>query len=1116
MQTYTSLRALHLYRALALGFLCLPAYTQGIISTVAGTGTAGFSGDGGSATSAQLNEPGGVDVDPAGNLYIADFLNNRVRKVTPGGVITTIAGTGTAGFSGDGGNATAAQLSFPSAVEVGTDGYIYIADTSNHRIRRIAPNGIITTLAGIGTGGFSGDGGTAITAELWFPLGVTRDAAGNVYVADTFNNRIRKINPGGIISTVAGNGSETYGGDGGQATSASLRQPSSMVVDTAGNLLIADRLNHRIRKVATNGIITTIAGNGTGGFSADGGSATAAALFYPSDIALDLYGNIFIADQGNNRIRKVTPGGIISTVAGNGTTGSGGDGGSATAAQLNIPVGVAVDGSTFIYVVDSLNYKIRRIKIPGIAAPAVVSGTPTNPTGSPQTFTFTSRDTDGISNLYRIYFLINDTTFISQNTCHGFYDRQSNALYLYNDSLSALSGPLTPGNAGTLQNNQCTINGSTSSVATAGGTDLILNLTFSLSSSYSGLAKGIFLWARDNDNNDTGWVRTGTWGSTTPQQPPTLVSGTPASPNGSPQVFTFIARDANGYADINRLYFQVYSSPTVPANSCHGFYDRATNAFYLYNDAVTAFSGPLTPGSSGTLQNSQCMINGAASTPVSGSGTDLTVTISISLLGSYGMGQQKVFVWVTDSANTGTGWIQTSSWGIPIPPQPPFVVSGIPTSTSGSSQVFTFTVRDPNGYGDISRLYFQVFNSPSVPINSCHGFYDRPSNGFYLYNDPVTALAGPLTPGVAGSLQNSQCVINGATSTPVFGSGTDLTVTLSISLIGSYASAPQKVFLWVTDTANTGSGWVQTSTWNGNTPPQPPTIVSGTPTNPTGSPQIFTFTARDLNGYLDITRIYFQVYSSPTVPINTCHGFYDRPANAIYLYNDAVTALTGPLTPGASGTLQNSQCSINGAISGPGFGAGNDFTINLSISLLGAYGNTQQKVYLWAVDTTGLGTGWIQTGTWGTASPPQPPTLVSVTPGATTAVSQTFTITGRDPNGYPDINRFYFLVNTNTSVPVASCHGFYDRPSNTIYLYNDGLTALVGPVTPGVAGTIQNSQCSINGAASSVSASGNDVVLNLNITRQGSYLGGFKSLYMWITDNANTGTGWLLASNWGF
>jgi sugar lactone lactonase YvrE len=340
--------------------------TTDAIKTVAGNGASGFSGDGGFALAAQLNNPSGVVVDAIDNLYIADSLNNSIRNMTIG-IISTLAGNGTAGFSGDGGPATAAKLNRPTGVAVYSAGNIYIADTGNHRIRKITLAKVISTIAGNGTQGFSGDGGPASDAQLNNPSGVAVDSTGNIYIADTSNDRIRKITVSGVISTVAGNGNRGYSGDGGPATAAQLSNPSGVAVDFADNLYIADTSNNRIRKVTAAGMISTVAGNGAYGFSGDAGPATAAQLSNPSGVAVDAAGNLFIADQLSNSIRKVTIAGIISTVAGNGTAGFAGDGGPATAARLSRPTGVAVDSAGNLYIADTYNFRIRRVT-PGLSA----------------------------------------------------------------------------------------------------------------------------------------------------------------------------------------------------------------------------------------------------------------------------------------------------------------------------------------------------------------------------------------------------------------------------------------------------------------------------------------------------------------------------------------------------------------------------------------------------------------------------------------------------------------------------------------------------------------------------------------------------------------------------
>lgn len=342
----------------------------GNINTIAGNGTQGYSGDNGVATSAELGQPPDVAVDSVGNIYIADAGNNVIRKVTAStGIITTVAGTGAAGYTGDGGAATSATLNFPFGLAVDGNGNLYIADANNQAIRKVtASTGIITTFAGNGTAGYTGDGGQATSAEIDQPLRVAVDSSGNIYFSDPNNNVIRKVTMStGIITTVAGNGTAGYTGDGGQATNAEISNPYGVAVDGAGNIYISDRANSVIRKVtASTGIITTVAGNGTQGYSGDGGAATSAAVWGPPGVAVDSAGNIYIADLNNDAIRKVSAStGIITTVAGNHSGGFSGDGGPATSAALSGPAGVAVDGNGNLYIADKFNNRIR-----------VVGGTP--------------------------------------------------------------------------------------------------------------------------------------------------------------------------------------------------------------------------------------------------------------------------------------------------------------------------------------------------------------------------------------------------------------------------------------------------------------------------------------------------------------------------------------------------------------------------------------------------------------------------------------------------------------------------------------------------------------------------------------------------------------------
>jgi sugar lactone lactonase YvrE len=430
----------------------------GVITAFAGTGLEGSSGDGGPATSARLYRPWDVAVDAAGNVYIADAGNSRIRRVSPAGIITTVpgttgqygfyrtsvavdsagnvyypevennipqvrraspagtvsivatgvanigglavdgsgllyisdrsnhrvlrqvgpnlfspvAGTGTAGYSGDGGSSTSAQLSGPGRLAIDGAGRIFIADAYNHRIRRLVPSGgmvysgVISTVAGNGLDHYSGDGGPATSAQIW-PDGLAADPSGNIYFADSRSFRVRRVSPSGIVTTVAGNGTAGDDGDGGPATSAKLWEPGGVALDGAGNLYIVDGAANRVRRVSPSGIITAVAGSGfRGGFSGDGGPATSAKLNYPLGAAVDGAGNLYIADAGNIRVRRVSPSGTISTFAGTGTSGYSGDGGPATSAQFRQVIGVAADQSGNVYVLDKEAGCVRRISPGGI------------------------------------------------------------------------------------------------------------------------------------------------------------------------------------------------------------------------------------------------------------------------------------------------------------------------------------------------------------------------------------------------------------------------------------------------------------------------------------------------------------------------------------------------------------------------------------------------------------------------------------------------------------------------------------------------------------------------------------------------------------------------------
>jgi len=399
---------------------------DGAISTFAGTGTAGFSGDGGLAASAQFRGPTGLGIDSAGNLYVADTGNSVIRKISPGGVITTVAGSTELGYGGDGGPATQADLNGPEGVAADAAGNLYIADTFNHRIRKVALDGTMTTFAGNGYPGYGGDNGPATGATVELPTDVTVDQQGGIFIADLGSSRIRKVT-NGIISTAvgttngqtpvggqladsvrlsgptgvavdsagtiyfaegsigsgsgldvgdfriwkvttdnvlavaAGNGLDSFSGDGGPAILAQLNAPANVAVDSEGNLFVADSLNNRVRRISADGQIATVAGTGAAGFGGDQGPATKALLNQPMGVAVDAGGNLYIADTGNNKVRMVYPDGTIGTLAGNGNAAFFGDGGDALTAALHAPRAVAIDATGVLYVADTLDHRVRTI-----------------------------------------------------------------------------------------------------------------------------------------------------------------------------------------------------------------------------------------------------------------------------------------------------------------------------------------------------------------------------------------------------------------------------------------------------------------------------------------------------------------------------------------------------------------------------------------------------------------------------------------------------------------------------------------------------------------------------------------------------------------------------------
>jgi hypothetical protein len=593
-----------------------PALGQ-TISTVAGTGTAGYtaSEDGGAATSAKLSSPTGVFITSSGEIYIADYNNHRIRKVDTNGDISTVAGSASSGFSGDGSPATSATLNAPRGVYVTSSGEIYIADTYNHRIRKVDTNGDISTVVGNpvsdGFGGwvgaYSGDGGPATSAKLDSPHGLHVTSSGEIYIADTQNSRIRKVDTNGDINTVAGSASSDFSGDGNPATSATLNGPRGVYVTSSGEIYIADTYNQRIRKVDSNGDISTVVGNpvsdGFGGWagdlSGDGGLATSAKLDGPRGLHVTSSGEIFIADTHNQRIRKVDTNGKIYTVAGSGATGGGsgafaGDDGAATSARLNGPQHVFAVNSGLFYIADLDNQRIRKVVGDG----GVTSGGGVNePIGLPTTansagvavdiFDFTLADLGTGDSV---------TLTVSQIVLH------TSGTGPFEKVIFRLNGTGVSNVAGTYNSGASTITFPVSISLADGGSE-----TYTVNAYYStntGLTEGqTFVLSVDGDTDLT----VGSSG--------TQMGTTSAVTNGTGSTVDVTA---------TKLVFTTQPSPTAVTSGIQK--DFTTDPVVQAQDAVgnkdAGYSGNVTLGLSGS--------NGNLSLSATGDTDGVTVTLSMS------------------------------------------------------------------------------------------------------------------------------------------------------------------------------------------------------------------------------------------------------------------------------------------------------------------------------------------------------------------------------------------------------------------------------------------------------------------------------------------------------
>ncbi|MDQ6701083.1 MAG: Ig-like domain-containing protein, partial [Acidobacteriota bacterium] len=586
--------------------------------------------------------------------------------------------------------------------------------------------------------------------------------------------------------------------------------------------------------------------------------------------------------------------------------------------------------------------------------PTADSVAPNGGAGTSSNFVFKYSSVNSYSYLNVVYALINGS-LSATGGCVSYYLPASKALYLYNDAGTAVTGPLTPGLAGTLSNGQCTIDGPTSSAVGAGNT-LSLTLSVAFSSSFKGL-QTLFGYAADNSNLNSGWRTLGSWTSgTVVNSPPTVDSVNPNAGSNTSQNFTFRYSSPNGNNYLGVVYALINGSLSA-TGGCFAYYVPASKALYLYNDAGTGLTGPLTPGGSGSLSNGQCTIDGPTSSALP-TGNTLALTLATAFSSSF-KGSQTLFGYAADNANLNSGWRTLGTWTSgTVVNSPPTVDSVNPNAGSNTRQNFTFRYSSPNGNNYLNIVYALINGSLSA-TGGCFAYYVPASKALYLYNDAGTGLTGPLTPGGSGSLSNSQCTIDGPTSSAP-ATGNTLALTLAVAFNANFKGV-QTLYGYTADNGNLNSGWQTLGTWtSGTLINSPPTADSVNPSTGAGASQHFVFKYSSVNGY-NYLNVTYALINGSLNGAKGCFAYYVPGSKALYLYDDAGTAVTGPLTPGGLGSLSNNQCTINAAASSA-VGAGNTLSLTLAVSFTSFHGI--QTLYGYAADNSNLNSGWQSLGTW--------------------------------------------------------------------------------------------------------------------------------------------------------
>jgi hypothetical protein len=505
------------------------------------------------------------------------------------------------------------------------------------------------------------------------------------------------------------------------------------------------------------------------------------------------------------------------------------------------------------------------------------------------------------------------------------------------------------------------------------------------------------------------------------------------------------------------------------------------------------------------VSNSQCTVNAGASS-VTTSGNTLSLTVALSFNSSFTIARN-VYLYAAGASGQNSGWVQSGEWTPNPIASPPTIVGLSPNVGAGASVTFEAAYSDPNGVGDLNTVLLQV-NTIQTSANGCYVYYQPQGNHLYLSTNAGTGWMTPaLTPGVAGTASNNQCTLN-AGSSSVTMAGNILTLHAALSFNSAFVGF-RGVYLYAAGFSGLSSGWVKGGTWTPNPVAEPPAIVSLSPSSGAGASVTLQAVYADPNGANDLNTLLLQINSTQNGG-NACYLYYQPQANLLYLANNAGAWITPGMTPGVAGTASNSQCTLNAGSSKVTM-SGNNMALSVALSFNSGF-TISRNVYLYAAGFSGQNSGWVEGGTWTPNPIASPPAIVSLSPAAGAGAAVTFKAVYSDPNGAGDLNTLLLQINTIQSGGNA-CYVYYQPQGNHLYLANNVGAWMTPALTPGVAGTASNSQCTLNAGSSSVAMAGNNLTLNVALTFSGTVVGA-QNVYLYASGYSGLSSGWVKKGTW--